>query len=259
MASTHHKEAIRTILEHDVVWAAYALADLDPEHDEFTQWYMEDDAVLLRYEGLDPPILFATGPGDTILRLCRNLDPQAYQISFPEDILRSLEGTITIDTQIPMLRMNRVDHALTSKSDFDLRRLTDRDSIAIEQLYRGHRDAPDGFHPRQLDPGPFFGIWNSGELVATAGVHVVSKTFSVAAVGNIFTQPAFRKRGYAQACTQSVLLELENLGITTIVLNVAFENHAAIELYQRLGFSIHCSFYEGLITISYLTHGFNIR
>ena len=250
MPSTHPKEGIQTILERDRIWSAYALADLDPEYDELAEWYVQDDAVLLRYEGLQPPILFATGPGDTILRLCRNLPAQAYQISFPVDVLETLIGSIKINKQIPMLRMSRVDHAPKPISDVDLRRLTDRDSNAIDQLYRGHCDAPDSFHPGQLELGPFFGVWDSGVLVATAGIHVLSKTYGVAAVGNVFTHPVFRKRGLARACSQSVLLELENLGIATIVLNVAQDNRASIQLYQSLGFSIHCSFYEGLIFIT---------
>ena len=250
MRSKHPKEEIRTMLEHDRIWSAYALADLDPKHDRFAHWYVQDEAVLLRYDGLQPPILFAIGPGDKILPLCRNLPPQTYQISLPIEVLETLAGKFEITEQIPMLRLNRVNHETTLIPDFELRRLTNQDITTIGQLYRGHADAPDGYHPRQVEPGPFIGAWESGALVATAGVHVLSKIYGVAALGNVFTHPEFRKRGFAQACSQSVLLELEKSGIATIVLNVAEGNEAAIRLYQRLGFSTHCSFYEGAIIIT---------
>jgi len=35
------------------------------------------------------------------------------------------------------------------------------------------------------------------------------------------------------------------MGISTVVLNVADDNSAARAVYERLGFTCYCSFYEG--------------
>ena len=37
-------------------------------------------------------------------------------------------------------------------------------------------------------------------------------------------------------------------GVDTIGLNVRIDNHAALRLYESLGFARHCEFYEGLAT-----------
>lgn len=247
--SNPDKILIQSVLEQDRVWSAYALADLDPEHDGYCAWYVKDDAVLLRYEGLQPPILFAQGPGDIILTLCAQLAPQTYQISFPVEVLESLAEKMGLSSRIPMLRMQRIKPIGASTSGTELSRLTAQDLPAIEQLYHRHPDAPDGYHPRQVELGPFVGAWDHGTLVATAGIHVLSIPHSVAAIGNVFTHPDWRKRGFARACTRSVLLELERLHIATVVLNVAQGNIAATRLYQDLGFQIYRPFFEGLLQI----------
>jgi predicted GNAT family acetyltransferase len=85
-----------------------------------------------------------------------------------------------------------------------------------------------------------------GELVAVAGTHLISPTYGVAAVGNVFTHPAHRRRGYATACTSAVVEELLAKGIGTIVLNVDERNVQAMRIYQKLGFREHCRFVEAI-------------
>jgi predicted GNAT family acetyltransferase len=109
--------------------------------------------------------------------------------------------------------------------------------------------APDGYHPRQITIGPFIGAWESNTLIATAGVHVLSKSQGIAAIGNVFTHPDWRRRGVARACLLSLLDKLEPYSPQIVVLNVEQENLAAIRLYQSIGFKIHCQFNEGLILI----------
>ena len=244
------KESLQSILEQDRIWSAYALADLDPEHEAFSHWYMQEDAVLLRYEGLHPPVLFALGPGEEVLHLCEQLPAQTYQISLPARVLEALESKHEVLERIPMLRMHLKAQVKAETPDFVVRRLTAQDIPAVEQLYLSHPESPDGFHPRQLESGIFFGAWEAGILLATAGTHVLSKAQGVAAVGNIFTHPAQRKRGLARACTQSVLHGLEQMNISTIVLNVAQVNEAALQLYQQLGFQTYCPFFEGRLRLA---------
>ncbi len=82
-----------------------------------------------------------------------------------------------------------------------------------------------------------------------AGVHVFSVEQSIAAIGNVYTDRDHRGKGYAGACTRTVLQEIIYQGIDLIVLNVSQDNQQALRLYQELGFMIHTPFYEGQFTI----------
>ena len=53
--------------------------------------------------------------------------------------------------------------------------------------------------PELLDTGLYGGIREDGELVAVAGVHVLSERHGVAAIGNVFTHPDHRRRGLGAA------------------------------------------------------------
>jgi predicted GNAT family acetyltransferase len=83
------------------------------------------------------------------------------------------------------------------------------------------------------------------QLVAVAGTHLVSPTYNVAAVGNVFTHPNYRGRGFGTATTSAVVDELLESGIRDIVLNVSRGNAIAVRLYERLGFERYCPFLEG--------------
>ncbi len=240
---------ILEILNQDRVWSAYALADLDPDHQPFCEWFVAEDALLLRYSGLNPPILFGHGSSDQLNALLPQLPPGKHQISFPEAYPHSMPAAITRYDLIAMWRMTHLKTKRMPSKFVEVLPLGEQHLGQIDQLYTNHPDAPDGYHPRQVALGPFTGVMESGMLVATAGVHVLSKRQGIAALGNIYTHPAYRQKGYASACTTSVIIALQDLGIETIVLNVSQENNGAVELYKALGFSLHCPFYEGLIEI----------
>ena len=97
-----------------------------------------------------------------------------------------------------------------------------------------------------LDEGVFYGIWENGQLAAAAGTHLVVPGEDVAAVGNVYTRRDRRGLGLAASVTCSVVDELLRMRIRTIVLNVNQSNAPAIRVYERLGFTRHCSYYEGL-------------
>jgi ribosomal protein S18 acetylase RimI-like enzyme len=240
---------ILSILNQDRIWCAYALVDLDPEHSAFSEWHVLGNSVLLCYTGLEPPILFAHGEVEQLRSLLEKFPSGGYQISFPYDLLQSLPASASILNLFPMWRM-RFDHSqIAQRTGIEVERLGVDDLAHIDRLYKGQQDAPDGYHSRQLEMGPFVGIWESGTLVATAGIHVFSERRSMAAIGNVYTHPDWRRRGLAQACTASLLSILLSKGVATIVLNVGQNNQAALALYERMGFKIHCPFYEGNILI----------
>jgi predicted GNAT family acetyltransferase len=99
-----------------------------------------------------------------------------------------------------------------------------------------------------LEDGVYYGVHEDGALVAAAGTHVVARGVGVAALGNIYTRPDRRGRGLATAVTAAVTGHLARLGIATIVLNVRDDNHAAIHVYERLGFRPYCNYFEVMAT-----------
>jgi ribosomal protein S18 acetylase RimI-like enzyme len=114
----------------------------------------------------------------------------------------------------------------------------------LEWLYNmGQGNAFSAF---QVAQGVFYGITDKDRLVSTAGTHVISKIHGVAAVGNVFTHPDYRRRGLGTLCTSAVIQELLTRHIHTIVLNVYEGNEAAFRIYQRMGFKEHCRYVEVL-------------
>lgn len=75
-------------------------------------------------------------------------------------------------------------------------------------------------------------------------MHVLAARYGIGAVGNIYTRPAARGRGYSGAAA-AVVAELLAGPCREVILNVAAANTAAIRLYRRLGFREHCRYWEG--------------
>src|SRR5438270_173437 len=73
-------------------------------------------------------------------------------------------------------------------------------------------------------------------LVAAAGTHVVARRYGIAAVGNVYTRPEARGRGYGAATTARVVADLLAVGMREVILNVAAGNEPARRIYARLGF-----------------------
>ena len=90
----------------------------------------------------------------------------------------------------------------------------------------------------------FQGAVRTGDVAA--GTHVIGSEAGVAAIGNVFTHPAHRRRGFGGRVSGAVVQELLRREIPTIVLNVAMDNDAALGLYRGLGFMPFCGYYEGV-------------
>lgn len=235
----------RELLEEDRVWSAYALADLDPHLRHLSDFWLEASSLLLRFRGLTPPVLFAFGKPALIRKLCAGIDQAEYIFTFDLAAREALDGLLLVEHELEMHRM----HFSGSWHSFD--RVVGASRLTIEQvddildLFRDQPDRPDAFHPSQLDHGSFFGLILDGQLVSIAGTHVVSEMMSVAALGNVFTHPDWRGRGYGKIVSGSVVKDLLSRGIETIVLNTQVENEAAVQLYHGLGFENYCRYMEG--------------
>ena len=232
---------IQARLEPDRVWAAYALGDLEAGLFEQCEWYAAADALALVFRGLSFVPLFTMGEAAGIEALLRSLVtlPRFYLNQRPEH-LAAVRKFYRITELRPMWRMalDRFHPAGGEVVGLGLDRL-----VEIQALYAF--GGGDAFAPFQVATGYFYGVEREGRLASVAGVHLASRTYRVGAVGNVFTHPAQRGRGFAAAATSAVVAALLAEGIDTIVLNVEQGNGGAVRIYERLGFAQYCEFLEG--------------
>jgi ribosomal protein S18 acetylase RimI-like enzyme len=99
-----------------------------------------------------------------------------------------------------------------------------------------------------VQTGFYTGIWQGGELVAASGIHVVSVSEGVAALGNVTSLPALRGQGLARSSCARLIRAMHEQGIGHIGLNVSASNAAAIKLYQNLGFTTVAEYDEWSFT-----------
>lgn len=233
---------------------AYALGDLDDAfwpQSEFYGTYMGDELVslVLLYNGLDPVVLTAFGDPHGVRAIFeeQSLPREIYYLIVPE-----MESLLRSRYQLPKQerewRMVLDHEKFSPPPKLDVAHLEPEHAGALAELYR-HAAGPGeeivAFSPWQIAHGMFYGVWDGGELVATAGTHVWSESEGVVAIGNVFTRPEYRGRGYASACTAAVTWAALSVGLDTIVLNVRCDNTPAIHVYEKLGFRPYHVFLEG--------------
>jgi RimJ/RimL family protein N-acetyltransferase len=248
---------IRDILATDRVWAAYALADLQPAFEPYCRWLVADShaGLVLLFSGLEPTVLLSVGAPAAVASALAQAGaagelPADVYLSVREEHLPVIEQIYDGKAdQRPMFRMALPKAAAELPTgDGRPRRLVTEDAARLRRLYaHGGPFTPDAFDPYQLADGLFFGIaGDDGELVAAGGTHIVNPAERVAAIGNIYTRPDARGRGYARSITGAIVKSLRRQGIDNIVLNVDERNLAARTLYEKLGFNVHCAFWEGV-------------
>ena len=119
------------------------------------------------------------------------------------------------------------------------------DARELEMLYA---DAYPGnwFDARMLETGAYFGVREGDLLASVSGVHVVSRSERVAALGNVATRPSMRGRGLARiagaATCRALRPHVDHLG-----LNVDASNAEGIRLYEALGFARVATYEEARV------------
>lgn len=249
IVTLNDRSRIRPFLNTNRDWAVYALGDLDPDLYQLSDWFgaLEGEglrSLALVFKGLEPPVVFTLGdPIGVEQILDRGLHVRSIYLSIREEHLTAIEAHYHIHARQPMWRM------ILEPGDFrsiegEVNSLTMADFEELTRLYA--LGGGDAFSRSQLSGGLFYGIKQAGRVVAVAGTHIISIGESVAAIGNVMTDPDHRNRGYASIVTGAVCAEIIRRGIGTIALNVAQSNPAAIHVYEKLGFKKVMPFYEGI-------------
>jgi predicted GNAT family acetyltransferase len=255
---TREKEELAAFLNRDRLYAGYALCDLEDEYFDSCRWFLmldeqeEARGLVMEFGRLEPQVLFLMGEPEAVRApLERALTPAFVQVTIQMDHLAVLSKRYRLRHVHEMIRM------VTRKEDFrpasqqeNAERLTLRDLPELNRIYR--MASGSAFAPYQMESGIFYGIKVNGRLVSTAGTHVISPTRRIVAVGNVFTHPHFRGRGYAQAVTGAVTAEaLRGFGPdrpgepeAIAILNVRADNAPAVAAYKKLGYRDACHFIE---------------
>jgi ribosomal protein S18 acetylase RimI-like enzyme len=248
---------LRRLLETDRRWATYALADLQPAFIRHCQWQLgecaEGPGVALLFHALQPPPLFTMGPVEAVAAALAQLPlPQSIYLTVREEHFSLLLPQFDFCHGLhPMWRMalaTASPNALPAAPG--LTRLTQLDAGAIRALYtHGGPFTPDAFDPYQLEEGIFFGIRDQGDqLLAVGGTHIIDRGEGLAAIGNMYTRPDCRGRGFAGLILAAIVHTLRSEGIATIILNVDQQNPIARRLYEKHGFQVHLPYIEGVGT-----------
>ena len=215
----------------------YGLADLEEPYWSNSNWYRNGDAVVgLVSTGGDWVTVYAmsqvasSATLDLLAELVA-LVPSGTWATGPVGLMNTISRVRSVRDIGAHWRMIL---ERTPVPDPGITPLTMRHLDALGGLYYSDPDAAF-FLPEMLGRGHFYGAWEGDELVAAAGTHVVSSVYGVAAVGAVLTRPSHRGRGLAGRVTQTLSAELANR-YETVGLNVETRNHAAIKIYERIGF-----------------------
>jgi ribosomal-protein-alanine N-acetyltransferase len=248
-------EQIRRILSVDPVWSAYALADLQPNFEQYCQWYVSEDgdeaAVALIFTGLKIPTLFTVGTERHMVEAVAQIDlPESVYITIPDGHFDHIASLYDFSgDRRPMWRMFLpTDVSVDLPAAPGLRPMTSADVENLNRLYaHGGSFAPDAFEAYQLDNGVFFGVENGdGGLISAGGTHILDWTQGIGTIGNMYTRPDQRGKGYAAAVLQGIVLALRQGDVDNIVLNVDQRNPGAKRLYEKYGFEGYGSYVEGI-------------
>lgn len=247
-AIIHDKDTIEKYLRANEALNVYCIGDLDDFFRPFTIWYGLTDgaekmrALVMLYTGGDMPALMAyrAYEGDALAELVSGISkilPAEFYSHLCAHSETALAERFNLEPHGRHLKMYLKDASMVpGGKDSEVRRLCAADAGKLLELYR---DSYPGnwFDPATLATGEYFAMFAGADMVCAAGVHVYSKTYGAAALGNITTRPEYRGKGLAGRVTAALCRSLLEK-VRLIGLNVDAGNAAAIRCYEKLGFAV---------------------
>lgn len=231
-------DELRRVLSPHRVYAAYALGQLQPGLFARSEWWAarsaHGQALLLHSRGGLGSALFTLGDVDSVEALLRlHPGPRHTFLTCQVQHLATVLRHYHVSERQSMSRM-LVDRASFRPATGEARRLHGGAVRQINRLYRS--DGTPAFYTAQnVDEAVYYGAFDGDRLVAVGGTHVVSPSDAIAVVGNVFTHPKYRGRGFAAVVTAAVTRHVLS-SCREVVLSVDPRNEPAVRAYQRLGY-----------------------
>jgi ribosomal protein S18 acetylase RimI-like enzyme len=247
--ATRDTTELLALLSQDRLYAAYAIADLDPMEFGKTRWGVAYDAgrpvaVVMEYRGISPQPLFVMGDPDGVEAILRDvIRTRVAYLAVKPELVAAVAHHYRLDSPGQMVRM-AVDRSSFRPVLGDAVRLDAADTRHLNRLYE--LGLTSWLPTEAVASGVYYGVRRGTRLIAAAGTHVVSPTYRIAAVGNVYTHRDHRGQGLAKVVTSAVTAELLRM-VDDVVLNVRVDNPPALAAYRALGYREHTRFEERLV------------
>jgi ribosomal protein S18 acetylase RimI-like enzyme len=230
-AVQHRAEAIRAQIGHDPLYLTL-LADLTTLSSRCAFALEEDGTLVVCYRDLPFAAISFYGQGVGLQRALSAILEEG-------ETCYALLGAAQRDQLSAAAQVQHVygEWQMVYRGDPAALRVEDavplgRNHLSAMRLL-AERGKLHAFEPNALDKGPYYGVWRDGRLASMAGTHL--KMERLAEVGNVVTDPDFRRRGLASMAVSATTQALCAEGVT-VVLQVLQPNEAAIAVYEKLGF-----------------------
>ena len=258
---TLNKKHLERHFEKDRVLFGYHQGDLDDFYFQDCQWAADYrqrariEELILIYSGLNTATVLAFGLTDRFEQLLEEtieLLPNKFYCHFQKNLRNVFRRLYDEKPLGKFLKMKLVDRQKCENIALDKNdNIVRLDSSHYQQLQELYKQAyPDNyFNNRMLETQKYFGCLFENELVAAAGVHVYSRKYKIAMLGNIATSEKCRNKGLSSRVTGALVNELAGEGLL-VALNVKSDNKAAIKCYTNLGFEKTHEYEESLFTLA---------
>jgi ribosomal protein S18 acetylase RimI-like enzyme len=255
------KERIEAFLRSNCELHIYSIGDLDEFFWPHTRWLAWEAGgqvkdVVLVYTGKALPTVIGLSEQPDVmgelLEKVRSQLPKHFHAHLSPGVEAVFRNDYAIEAHGAHYRMALRDASRLREIDCSkVEPLTEADLNEVLDFYA--TSYPNNwFDERMLKTGQYFGLRKKGRLASVAGVHVYSRRYRVAALGNIATDPAHRNRGYGRLVTGRLCQALAG-HVDHVGLNVRVDNEAAIRCYRSLGFETVAPY--GEFNIKALRHG----
>jgi ribosomal protein S18 acetylase RimI-like enzyme len=243
------KKAVQEFLLQDPYLHIYEMGDLQDKLYRNITWHAAVESGAIKALAMvyitHEPILFVLedkNPGAAAFLLEKILDklPERIYCHLSKGLSDILGRKYKLDREGNFFKMKLTGDILVDASikypEYTYR-LNVKDFEAVNEFLK--RVNPKAFFVHgMLDTGKYFCIRKNNELICMAGVHLYSREYGVAAIGNIVTEEKYRGKGFAKSVTASLCRDLWG-GVKYIGLNVKTDNTPAIKAYERIGFTTH--------------------
>lgn len=234
-------EALAALLYPQRYIAAYALAQLEGEGWERSEWWScrtsgGEALVCHSHAGLGAATTLLGAPEGVreILGLHPG-PPRTFAICEPRhlDALGMVHALPTCRRMLRMLATARTFRPFEPLVGETLA-LAGEHVRTINRLYSSE-GGPTRYSRAHIDDGCYYGVVENERLVAVAGTHSISRGYGISVLGNVFTHPQHRGFGYATAATSAATAALLR-ETAEVVLSVDPQNEPAVRAYRRLGY-----------------------